>query len=146
MKCKGKTKGGGMIRGGGFERLCNICGRSFIAVNNCQKYCGAECQRLAHSKTAKELYQKKNKKNKCIVCGRPATTLLCELVECSKQYKNLYAKNWNRAKTNVRHSGRSYTNTPERLEEIKNKYKNGVTLEHIKAMFEGGINEQIQSI
>lgn len=35
-----------------------------------------------------------------------------------------------------RYSGENYTNTSEKLQAIRDKYKNGVTVEHIKAMLE----------
>lgn len=105
-----------MIRGGGFEKYCEVCGGVFIAVNNSQKYCNAADCKKKVKRAREKIYYYATKNN-----------------ESGKRYRGRY-------------SGRSYVNTPERLEEIKNKYKNGVTLEHLKAMFEGGINEQIQSI
>lgn len=39
-----------------------------------------------------------------------------------KEYHLLYIK----SKSNKRHSGRRYDNPPEKLQELKEKYKNGV--------------------
>lgn len=75
---------------------------------------------------------------KCILCGNTVRqgAFCCARKECVEQYHCIYSKNLQRAKNNTRASGKKYENSPERLEEIKNKYKNGVTVEHIKAMLE----------
>jgi hypothetical protein len=39
----------------------------------------------------------------------------------------------------LRYSGRKYENTKERLQEIKEKYKNGVTEEILQEFIKGGI-------
>lgn len=76
--------------------------------------------------------------DKCLLCGNTVRqgAFICSRKECVEQYHCIYSKNWQRTKNNTRASGKKYENSPERLEEIKNKYKNGVTVEHIKAMLE----------
>lgn len=48
-----------------------------------------------------------------------------------RQYETLYRF---AEQSKRRHSGRDYTNSKERLSEIKDKYKDGVQMEHILAM------------
>ena len=65
---------------------------------------------------------------------------LPELLEASgttrKEYRAMYHNVWQQMRkgTNKRYSGKDYTNTPERLQAIKDKYANGVTAQHIKEM------------
>lgn len=73
---------------------------------------------------------------KCLLCGKPTRhgADICSRKECTEQYHRVYSRTWQRVKNNTRVSNKKYENSPDRLEEIKNKYKNGVTVEHIKAM------------
>lgn len=56
-----------------------------------------------------------------------------------KQYRALYMHEVNKAlrlaKNNKRYSGKKYINSEERLDTIKEKYKNGVTEEILAEMF-----------
>ena len=52
--------------------------------------------------------------------------------EYNRQYKRLYNTN----KSNKRYSGRKYENPEEKLMQLREKYRNGVTLNDIKEMFE----------
>lgn len=54
----------------------------------------------------------------------------------SRLYCSLYTKTM--LSQNTRYSGKTYTNSKERLEQIKEKYKHGVTKAHIDEML--GIN------
>lgn len=53
--------------------------------------------------------------------------------EYEKQYSLLYLKTRNNKE---RYSGLTYVNSRERLEEIRNKYKNGVTKEILNEFME----------
>lgn len=53
--------------------------------------------------------------------------------EYNRQYKRLYV---NTNKSDKRYSGRKYENTEEKLLQLREKYRNGVTLKDIKEMFE----------
>lgn len=50
-----------------------------------------------------------------------------------RQYNTLY--NQIRQGRTKRYSGKKYENTPEKLQSLKEKYKNGVTKEMIEEMF-----------
>lgn len=53
-----------------------------------------------------------------------------------KEYKREYARLYTQARTsNSRYSGRRYDNPPEKITEMKEKYKNGVTREILDEMF-----------
>lgn len=54
-----------------------------------------------------------------------------------KEYKRKYARLYTQAKytSNSRYSGRRYDNPPEKITEMKEKYKNGVTREILDEMF-----------
>lgn len=62
--------------------------------------------------------------------------LLLESNTSLKEYQTMYHYVYNQMKAgrNIRYSGSKYTNTPERIQAIKEKYANGVTLQHIKEM------------
>lgn len=62
--------------------------------------------------------------------------LLLESNTSMEEYKAMYHYVYNqmRDKRNIRYSGKDYTNTPERIKAIKEKYANGVTTQHIKEM------------
>lgn len=62
--------------------------------------------------------------------------LLLESNTSMKEYRTMYHYVYNQMRDgrNIRYSGKEYTNTPERLQAIKEKYANGVTLQHIKEM------------
>ena len=65
---------------------------------------------------------------------------LQELLEASgttrKEYYTMYHNVWQQMRndSDKRYSGSKYTNTPERIQAIKEKYANGVTSQHIKEM------------
>lgn len=62
----------------------------------------------------------------------------CFLVAKRRRHREWYNKNKKSEKTRFkgRFSGKEYEKTPEEIQAIKEKYKNGVTIEHIKAMLE----------
>lgn len=66
---------------------------------------------------------------------------LQELLEASgttrREYHTMYHNVWQQMHndSDKRYSGRKYTNTPERLQAIKDKYANGVTPEILAEMF-----------
>jgi hypothetical protein len=53
------------------------------------------------------------------------------------EYKRQYSALYNQAKyhPNSRNSGRRYQNSPQKIKDIKEKYKNGVTEEIMKELF-----------
>ena len=53
---------------------------------------------------------------------------------CRKEYNRVYAWTVNRLQNDIRASGKKYTNSNEKLQAIKEKYKNGVTDEHISSI------------
>ena len=52
-----------------------------------------------------------------------------------KQNREHYEKGHPGAKHKGRYSGQNYENPPERIAEIKEKYKNGITLQMLEEMF-----------
>lgn len=70
----------------------------------------------------------------------PRNKELQELLDASgttyREYHTMYHYVYNQMRDgrNVRYSGKDYTNTPERIKAIKEKYANGVTAQHIKEM------------
>lgn len=62
--------------------------------------------------------------------------LLLESNTSREEYQLMYHYVYNQMRNgrNIRYSGKAYTNTPERLQSIKEKYANGVTAQHIKEM------------
>ena len=62
--------------------------------------------------------------------------LLLESNTSMEEYRTMYHYVYNQMRDgrNIRYSGKDYTNTPERLQSIKEKYANGVTTQHIKEM------------
>lgn len=66
---------------------------------------------------------------------------LQELLDASgithREYNTMYHNVWQQIRkgSDKRYSGRKYTNTPERLQAIKDKYANGVTPEILAEMF-----------
>ena len=65
---------------------------------------------------------------------------LQELLDASgttrREYHTMYHNVWQQIRNNSdkRYSESKYTNTPERIQAIKEKYANGVTAQHIKEM------------
>lgn len=82
----------------------------------------------------------------CNVCGACFLPVNSSQIYCSKECfievkrkreKEYRIKNNGSIKySKGRYSGKVYENSPEKLQAIKEKYKNGVTVEHIKAMLE----------
>ena len=62
--------------------------------------------------------------------------LLLESNTSMKEYRTMYHYVYNQMREgrSIRYSGKEYTNTPERLKAIKEKYAKGVTAQHIKEM------------
>lgn len=56
--------------------------------------------------------------------------------ECQKIYHQVYSWTRNRMKYDIRASGKKYVNPSEKIQAIKEKYKEGVSFEHIKSMLE----------
>lgn len=73
-------------------------------------------------------------KNKCILCGAETKGFLCMGSECRKIYNKVYCWTRQRYRNNIRASGKKYINPPEKIQAIKEKYKNGVTVKHINQM------------
>lgn len=85
-------------------------------------------------------------KGNCAICHKEFEKINNSQIYCKqcfmmakrRRYKEWYNKNRKSEKTRNRgrFSGKEYENSPEKLQAIKEKYKNGVTIEHIKAMLE----------
>lgn len=114
-------------------KTCKICGSVFTPRNYRQTICSAECKKIA-IKRRNALRRKP--KNKCILCGAETKGFLCMGVECRKIYHKVYTWTQQRSMNNIRASGKKYINPPEKIQAIKEKYKNGVTVATIKAMLE----------
>ena len=114
-------------------KTCKICGSVFTPINYRQTICSHECKKLA-IKRRNALRRKP--KNKCILCGAETQGFICMGVECRKIYHQVYLWTRNRMKYDIRASGKKYINPPEKIQTIKEKYKNGATVETIKAMLE----------
>jgi len=56
--------------------------------------------------------------------------------EYVRQYNQVRQKTWQHIRKDVRFSGREYTNSLEKLEAIREKYKDGVKQEHVEALVE----------
>lgn len=89
-------------------KRCKICGAVFSPSYANQKYCSKNCARLGKN----------------------------ELQKNKKIYHQVYSWTRNRMKNDIRASGKKYINPPEKIQAIKEKYKNGVSIEHIKSMLE----------
>lgn len=72
----------------------------------------------------------------CILCGAETRGFICMGSECQKIYHQVYSWTRNRMKYDIRASGKKYVNPPEKIQAIKEKYKNGITVETIKSMLE----------
>lgn len=89
------------------EIRCSLCGNLTELTGRAQKYC-PQCAVTARRRKQREKYALEHQNDERIR---------------RKQKMN-----------NGRFSGRVYENTPERLEAIRQRYSNGVTLEMIEDM------------
>lgn len=111
-------------------KSCKICGTVFSPRNYRQLICSYECK-----KKRKNALRRKPKKH-CILCGAETQGFICMGSKCKKTYHQVYSWTQQRFKNNIRASGEKYTNPPERIQAIKEKYKNGVSVATIKQMME----------
>lgn len=109
---------------------CKICGAIFFPKNYRQTICSDECR-----KKRRNALRRKPKKH-CILCGAETQGFICMGSDCKKNYHQVYSWTQQRAKNNIRASGKKYINPPEKIQAIKEKYKNGVSVEIIKQMLE----------
>lgn len=67
----------------------------------------------------------------CLYCGKTFASNSNKQIFCTRNcyLKNYYSKNKKYPVRTHRFSGKSYNNSPERILELKEKYKNGVTSE-----------------
>lgn len=115
-------------------KTCKICGAVFSPRDYSQSICSDECRKVSAKKASKKNYSKTHKQNYCVLCGAETKGFVCMGTECRKTYHKVYSWTQNRMKLNIRASGKKYTNSLEKLNAIKNKYKNGVTVEQINKM------------
>lgn len=114
-------------------KRCKICGAVFFARNYRQTICSDECKKRAIKR--RNALRRKPKKH-CILCGAETQGFICMGSKCRKTYHQVYSWTQQRAKNNIRASGKKYINPPEKIQAIKEKYKNGVSVEIIKQMME----------
>ena len=116
---------------------CKICGVIFSQKDYRQSICSDECKKIA-AKRAYALYRQNHTPitNKCILCGVETKGFICMGVECRKIYNQVYLRTRYRMKYDIRASGKKYINPPEKIQAIKEKYKNGVSVATIKQMLE----------
>ena len=67
----------------------------------------------------------------CVYCGKTFAKNSNKQIFCSRNcyLKNYYSKNKKYFVRSHRFSGKSYNNSPKRILELKEKYKNGITSE-----------------
>lgn len=131
-------------------KVCTVCGSLFVLTHSAQTMCSKECVKKKKALRA-NLYYQNNKTTllkkraeyrgrqggkQCILCGAETRGFVCMGSECRKIYHQIYSWTQQRAKNNIRASGKKYINPPEKIQAIKEKYKNGVSVEHIKSMLE----------
>ena len=76
----------------------------------------------------------------CEICDKEIPTKDTYCIKCAYDIgvftTSFFRKNFRKG-VQKRFSGKNYENSPERLEEIKNKYKNGVTVQDLENMVRG---------
>lgn len=136
-------------------KVCTVCGSLFVLTHSAQTICSKECVKKKKALIAKLHYQNNKttllKKSaeyrelqrsqrqggkQCILCGAETRGFVCKDPECKKIYHQVYSWTRNRMKNDIRASGKKYINPPEKIQAIKEKYKKGVSFEHIKSMLE----------
>lgn len=134
-------------------KVCTVCGSLFVLTHSAQIMCSKECVKKKKALIAKRYYlnnkttllkksaeyrkkQGRQGGKQCILCGAETRGFICKGSECKKIYHQVYCRTQQRAKNNIRASGKKYINPPEKIQAIKEKYKNGVSIEHIKSMLE----------
>lgn len=134
---------------GNMTKICCVCNSVFTLTHPAQTMCSKECQKKRHRYFANRYYNKTTAKKRevkkkeikkrklCVLCGAETRGFICMGEECRKEYHRVFTWTYNRMKNNTRASGKHYENTPEKLNAIKEKYKNGVTDEHLKEMIRG---------
>lgn len=137
------------------KKVCTVCGAVFLLTRSARTICSKECVKKKKALIAKLYYQNNKttllKKSaeyrelqrsqrqgvkQCILCGAETRGFVCKGPECKKIYHQVYSWTRNRMKNDIRASGKKYINPPEKIQAIKEKYKNGVSIEHIKSMLE----------
>jgi len=118
-------------------KTCKVCGAIFSPRDYRQTICSDECRKVANKKRC-ALYRQTHTpiKNKCVLCGAVTKGFICMGSECRKIYHQVYSWTQNRMKYDIRASGKKYINPLEKIQAIKEKYKNGVSVEIIKQMME----------
>lgn len=134
-------------------KVCTVCGSLFVLTHSAQIMCSKECVKKKKALIAKRYYlnnktallkksaeyrekQGRQGGKQCILCGAETRGFVCMGSACQKIYHQVYSWTRNRMKYDIRASGKKYVNPPEKLQSIREKYKNGVSFEHIKSMFE----------
>lgn len=137
------------------KKVCTVCGAEFLLSSSAQTICSKECVKKKKALRSKLYYQnnktpllkkraeyreKQGRQRKggkqCILCGAKTRGFICKGPECKKIYHQVYSWTRNRMKYDIRASKKKYINPPEKIQAIKEKYKNGVSIEHIKSMLE----------
>lgn len=81
----------------GIEKICLTCGKVFIAKDNRQKYCSAEC-RYRYWRPGKKSVKKIKKETvvydkQCAICGADFSTILPQQIYCSAKCAKTAHKN-----------------------------------------------------
>ena len=118
-------------------KTCKVCGAIFSPRDYRQSICSDECRKVANKKRC-ALHRQKHPiiKNNCVLCGAETKGFICMGSECRKIYHQVYSWTQQRYRNDIRASGKKYVNPPEKIQAIKEKYKNGVSVATIKAMLE----------
>lgn len=128
-------------------KKCVVCGREFEAETS-RKCCSLKCSKARIKLMRKKARDRRNIENPkekiskiCRFCGarfevsRQGRGLQSRIFcpACSLKKKRLLRSAYYRGAKDIRASGRVYTNTPERLAEIKAKYSRGIPEGEIEA-------------
>lgn len=133
------------------KKVCTVCGTEFLLSRSARTMCSKECVKKKKALIAKRYYlnnkttllkksaeyrkkQGRQGGKQCILCGAETRFYICMSSECQKNYHQVYSWTRNRMKNDIRASGKKYINPPEKIQAIKEKYKNGVSIEHINKM------------
>ena len=78
------------------EKICPICGKSFVTTRKWKKFCSKECSATAQMKTQKERREEKRKrrtkKKVCPICGAIFYSYIKRKIYCSNDCYRLKRK------------------------------------------------------